>query len=170
MYRAAEAVALELKAEAIVTGEAIGQVSSQTLGNLRAIDAVATLPVFRPLLGFDKSWIIKRAEEIGTAALSARVHEHCAIVPDKPVTHASPERVAAQESDLDLALLRQAVGERRVLDLRRLSPADLVEPYLFIDEVPEGRGRARLPALPSASRLALSGRASCRHLTRWWPA
>jgi thiamine biosynthesis protein ThiI len=138
MYRAAEAVALELKAEAIVTGEAIGQVSSQTLGNLRAIDAVATLPVFRPLLGFDKSWILERAKEVGTAAMSARVREYCAITPERPVTHSSPERVAAQEADLDLSLLHQAVVERRVLDLRALTPVDLVEPYLFVDQVPGG--------------------------------
>jgi thiamine biosynthesis protein ThiI len=138
MYRAAELVAAELEAEAIITGEAIGQVSSQTLGNLRSIDAVATLPVFRPLLAFDKSWIIERAEQIGTAALSARVHEHCAILPDKPVTHASPERVAAQETRLDLALLERAVAGRKVLDLRALEPAELVEPYLFIEQVPDG--------------------------------
>jgi thiamine biosynthesis protein ThiI len=136
MYRAAERVAAELEAEAIVTGEAIGQVSSQTLGNLRSIDAVAALPVFRPLLGFDKAWIIRRAEQIGTAALSARVREYCAILPDKPVTHASPERVAAQETGLDLALLERAVAERKVLDLRALNAADLVEPYLFIEQVP----------------------------------
>ena len=138
MYRAAEAIALELDAEAIVTGEAIGQVSSQTLGNLRAIDAVATLPVFRPLLGFDKSWIIDRAEQVGTATLSARVREYCAITPDRPVTHTSPERVAAQETGMDLSLLSKAVGERRVLDLRCLTHVDLVEPYLFIDQVPGG--------------------------------
>ena len=138
MYRAAERIAAELAAEAIVTGEAIGQVSSQTLGNLRAIEAAATLPVFRPLLGFDKAWIIERAEAVGTAALSARVREYCAIGPDKPVTHSSPERVAAQERELDPAVLEKAVHKRRVLDLRALSPAALVEPYLFIDDVPEG--------------------------------
>ena len=138
MYRAAEQVAAELRGEAIVTGEALGQVSSQTLGNLRSIDAVATLPVFRPLLAFDKQWIIERAEQIGTAALSARVREYCAILPDKPVTHSSPERAAAQETRLDLALLERAVAGRRVLDLRRMSASDLVEPYVFIDQVPEG--------------------------------
>lgn len=137
MYRVAELIATELEAEAIVTGEAIGQVSSQTLGNLRAIDASATLPVFRPLLGFDKAWIIERAGRIGTAALSARVREHCAIVRDKPVTHSSPGRVRAREAGLDAAVIEQAVAERRVLDLRELSPNDLVEPYLFIDEVPQ---------------------------------
>ena len=138
MYRAAERVATELNAEAIVTGEAIGQVSSQTLSNLRSIDAAATLPVFRPLLGFDKSWIIERAQQIGTAALSARVHEYCAIAPDRPVTHTSPERAAAQEVNLDFGLLERAVAERKVLDLRRLSPTELVEPYLFTEEVPDG--------------------------------
>ena len=138
MYRAAESVAGELKAEAIVTGEAIGQVSSQTLGNLRAIDAVTTLPVFRPLLGFDKAWIIELAEQIGTAALSARVREYCAILPEKPVTHASPDRAAAQETGLDLELLERAVRARTVLDLRRMSATELVEPYLFVDDVPDG--------------------------------
>src|SRR5690606_19637788 len=67
MYRAAEQVAKELGAEALITGEAIGQVSSQTLQNLRAIDSIAELPVFRPLLGFDKPEIIDRARFIGTA-------------------------------------------------------------------------------------------------------
>ena len=137
MYRVAERIATELQAEAIVTGEAIGQVSSQTLGNLRAIDAAATLPVFRPLLGFDKAWIIERAGRIGTAALSARVREYCVIVRDKPVTHSSPGRVRAQEASLDTAVLEQAVAGRRVLNLHELSPSDLVEPYLFIDDVPE---------------------------------
>ena len=55
MYRAAERVAGEIGADAVVTGESLGQVSSQTLRNLRAIEAVATLPVLRPLVGFDKS-------------------------------------------------------------------------------------------------------------------
>ena len=83
-------------------------------------------------------WIIERAGAIGTAALSARVREYCAIAPDKPVTHSSSERVAAQETRLDLTILERAVAERKVLDLRSLSPAALVEPYLFIDQVPEG--------------------------------
>ena len=58
MYRAAEAVAREVRSAAIVTGEALGQVSSQTLANLAAIDPATGLVVFRPLLGFDKSEII----------------------------------------------------------------------------------------------------------------
>ncbi|NIR43493.1 MAG: tRNA 4-thiouridine(8) synthase ThiI, partial [Gemmatimonadetes bacterium] len=86
MYRVAEAVAQDIRGEAIVTGESVGQVSSQTLGNLRAIDEVAVLPVLRPLVGLDKTEIIARAETIGTAVLSAKVREYCAILPNRPVT------------------------------------------------------------------------------------
>ena len=138
MYRAAERVAAEVGGEAIVTGEALGQVSSQTLGNLRAIDEVAGIPVFRPLLGFDKNEIIALAGRVGTSALSARVQEYCAILPDRPVTHARPEAAKDEESRLDPALLTQAIEARKTLDLRALTAADLVEPYVFIDRVPEG--------------------------------
>jgi thiamine biosynthesis protein ThiI len=138
MYRAAEAVAAEVDGDAIVTGEALGQVSSQTLGNLRAIDDVATLPVFRPLVGYDKNEIIRLAEHVGTSALSARVREYCAILPDRPVTNARTEAVKDEESRVNLALLEHAVKARRVLDLRALTPAELVEPYVFIEHIPEG--------------------------------
>lgn len=135
MYRAAEQVAKEIRGDAIVTGESLGQVSSQTLGNLRAIDEVATLPVFRPLVGFDKNEIIRRAERIGTAVLSAKVREYCAIVPDKPVTHAKPRAARDEESKVDLMLVDEAVAARKVLDLRRLKPVDLVQPYLFAESI-----------------------------------
>src|SRR5688572_12337051 len=92
MYRAAQQVAAESSAEAIVTGEAIGQVSSQTLTNLRSIEEIATLPVLRPLIGAEKEEIIERAREIGTAALSEQVREYCAIAPGYPVTAASIDR------------------------------------------------------------------------------
>ena len=138
MYRAAEAVAQEIGAEAIVTGEAVGQVSSQTLGNLRAIDAVAGLPVLRPLLGFDKPEIIARAERIGTAVISQHIREYCAIVPDHPVTHAKPSAAADEESHVDPSVLEAAVRERRVLELKALEAVDLVQPYLFASEIPDG--------------------------------
>jgi thiamine biosynthesis protein ThiI len=138
MYRAAEAVAAETLADAVVTGESLGQVSSQTLANLRAIDEVAELPVFRPLLGHDKNEIIQLAERVGTSALSARVHEYCAILPDRPVTRARTAAVRDEEARVDLALLEEAVRTRKSLDLRALGAAELVEPYVFIDRVPEG--------------------------------
>ncbi len=137
MYRVGEAIALEGGREAVVTGEAVGQVSSQTLGNLRAIDEVATLPVFRPLLGYDKVEIIRLAERIGTAMLSAHIREYCAIVPDKPVTHAKPQAARDEESRMDLSVLDRAVAGHRVLNLRSLSDVDLVQPYIFATEVKE---------------------------------
>ncbi len=138
MYRAASLVAAELDAQAIITGEAVGQVSSQTLSNLRAIEPAADLPVFRPLLGFDKDEIIDRAKHIGTAGLSEQVKEYCAIAPGRPVTAATVEGVAAEEEKVELRTVSRAVADRRILDLRELTPTDLVAPYLFTDEVPDG--------------------------------
>ena len=141
MYRAAEKVAAEIGADAIVTGESLGQVSSQTLRNLRAIEAVATLPVLRPLVGFDKQEIIRVAERIGTAALSARVKEYCAILEGKPVTAAKVGAVNREEAPLDLGIVDRAVAERRVLDVRDMADADLSRDYVWTDALPE---RARV--------------------------
>jgi thiamine biosynthesis protein ThiI len=138
MYRAATQIGLELRADAIITGEAVGQVSSQTLSNLRAIEPAAGLPLFRPLLGFDKEEIIARAQHIGTAALSEQVREYCAITPGHPVTAATVERVANEEAKLDLSLLDAAVAQRKVLDLRAIDPVEMVAPYLFAADVPAG--------------------------------
>jgi tRNA uracil 4-sulfurtransferase len=137
MYRAACMVAGERGAGAVVTGEAMGQVSSQTLANLRAIETVAALPVLRPLIGFDKDEIIDRARSIGTAALSEQVKEYCAIAPGYPVTAARVDRVDIEEGRMDLSILDGAVAGRRQLDLRGLTPSDLAAPYLFIDTVPD---------------------------------
>lgn len=137
MYRTAGAVASETGGKAIITGEAVGQVSSQTLGNLRAIDPAAPLPVLRPLLGLDKQEIIDRARTIGTEVLSARIREYCAIGTAKPVTDAKVQAVEDEESRLDLSVVERAVAARKVLDLRALTAQDLVQPYLFTTEIPE---------------------------------
>lgn len=138
MYRAAEGVATEIGAEAIVTGESLGQVSSQTLTNLRAIEAAVQLPVMRPLVGFDKTEIIRMAERIGTAALSARIKEYCAILQGKPVTAAKVHAVDAEEAPVDPSLVRQAVADRSTRELRKVSAADLARDYVRVDESPAG--------------------------------
>ena len=138
MYRVGSRVAEELGGEALVTGEALGQVSSQTLRNLRAIEPAASLPVFRPLIGFDKEQIIDRARSLGTAALSEKVREYCAITPGRPVTGASVAAVDAAERNLDPKLISRAMETVRSHDLRDLAPSDLVSPYLFTSEIPEG--------------------------------
>ena len=136
MYRSAEQVAGTIGADAIITGESLGQVSSQTLRNLRAIESVVDMPVLRPLVGFDKEEIIRVANRIGTGALSARIKEYCAILRGKPVTAAKTVAVDREEKPLDLTLVERAVAERAVLDLCSVSDARLNQEYVWTDELP----------------------------------
>ncbi len=138
MYRAAAQVAEETGAVAIVTGESLGQVSSQTLANLRAIDEAAPLPVLRPLIGFDKQEIIALATRIGTAALSARIKEYCAILEGKPVTAAKPAAVDREESKVSPEPVAEAVASRTVMDLRALRPGDMSREYVVLGAAPPG--------------------------------
>jgi len=109
---------VERRASAVVTGEAVGQVSSQTLPNLAVISQATTLPILRPLVGANKDEIIRAAEQIGTARLSAVIQEYCAMVPSRPATSSRAEIVAAEEARLDPARLARAIADRRVFDLR----------------------------------------------------
>jgi thiamine biosynthesis protein ThiI len=138
MYRVGERIARETGAHALVTGEAVGQVSSQTLANLAAIEGSVQIPVLRPLAGFDKLEIIQRSREIGTYALSEKVREHCALTERRPITDATPQAAEETESRLDLTLLDEAVAGRRVLMLRELDPSELVMPYLYTTTIPQG--------------------------------
>ncbi|MFB6134099.1 MAG: tRNA sulfurtransferase [Halanaeroarchaeum sp.] len=99
MYRVADAVAREEDAAGVVTGEAFGQKSSQTVRNLAAVDPASDLPVHRPLLTRDKQEIIERAREIGTYEDST-IDTGCnRVAPDSPATGASVEAVRAAEPD-----------------------------------------------------------------------
>lgn len=137
MYRAAERVAREIGAQALVTGECIGQVSSQTLANLVAIHPAASMPVLRPLIGHDKMEIIAEARRIGTAALSERVKEYCAIGANFPVTATDSAKVDRQERHFDQSLIEQAVRARRVIDPTRFEP-DERRSYLLTRRIPSG--------------------------------
>ena len=112
MTRIAEQVAATERAEALVTGESLAQVASQTLTNLRTIEAIADIPILRPLIGEDKAEIIRKAEQIGTFEVSTRPHQDCCslFVPKHPATRASLAELAAAESGLDVAdLVEEAV-------------------------------------------------------------
>jgi len=113
MFRIAEAIALKESALALVTGESVGQVSSQTLENMLAINAVlARLPVLRPLVAADKEEIVRQARALGTYEVSIQPDEDCCslFVPPHPVTRATPESALSQEADLDVdGLVREAV-------------------------------------------------------------
>jgi thiamine biosynthesis protein ThiI len=104
MMRIAEEVAEREGAQALVTGENVGQVASQTLANLRAIEAVTLLPVLRPLAGDNKEEIIAEARRIETYETSIEPYEDCCsvFVPKHPETRADLEQVEAIEAKLDL--------------------------------------------------------------------
>jgi len=101
MYRLAEAAAREVGAKGIVTGESLGQVASQTLENLFVLDSAAAMPVYRPLIGFDKVEVERIAREIGTFELSIMPAGGCSAVPSKPATRARMEWVHRLEEMLD---------------------------------------------------------------------
>jgi len=136
MLRAATAVASEREALALVTGDAIGQVSSQTLQNLAVISGATPLPILRPLVGFNKEEIIEMARRIGTAELSAQVGEYCAMVPSKPATAAAADDIEAEEAGIDPRILSDAVAERGVFDLRGLDLDAVDSPAIQTDSIP----------------------------------
>ena len=104
MIRVAEEVARLERAKALVTGESLGQVASQTLDNIAVVDAVAALPVLRPLVGSDKIEIIGEARSLGTYEISTQEHADCCtlFMPRTPETHAKIAQVIDGERDLDI--------------------------------------------------------------------
>ncbi len=118
MMRLSQEVALANGCGALVTGENLGQVASQTMEALRCTEAPLTLPVLRPLIGMDKEEIIRRARELGTFETSILPYEDCCTVftPKHPRTRPTPEEVAEAESVLDVeALIKEALaGTERV--------------------------------------------------------
>lgn len=113
MMRIAERVALTEHAEALITGESIGQVASQTMQALGTTDSVVSMPVFRPVIGFDKSEIIDLAKKIGTFETSSLPYEDCCTVftPRHPATHPKMEKILQGEGALDVeGLIEEAVA------------------------------------------------------------
>jgi thiamine biosynthesis protein ThiI len=104
MIRIAEAIGRREGAKAIVTGESLGQVSSQTLQNMATVGEVATMPVLRPLVGMDKQEIIEQAQHIGTFETSILPDEDCCtlFVPKSPNTAVHSEQVVAFEDEMDI--------------------------------------------------------------------
>jgi thiamine biosynthesis protein ThiI len=138
LLRAAEAVARERGAVAIATGEAVGQVSSQTLQNLAVISGATGLLLLRPLLGANKDEIVALARRIGTFETSKLVGEYCDLAPRRPATAATLEAVLGEEARLDAEPLARAVARRRVLDLRGLDVESETAPELQVEQVPPG--------------------------------
>ncbi|MEO0270956.1 MAG: tRNA uracil 4-sulfurtransferase ThiI [candidate division WOR-3 bacterium] len=125
MFEIAEKVAKEKGIKAIVTGESLGQVSSQTLESLYVIDSILKdVMCLRPLIGFNKEEIINISKKIGTYEISEKVKEYCAIVPYKPVTKFELQKVI----DLEIFL------EPKFIDVVVKSKITLREPFIIEEE------------------------------------
>ncbi len=119
MYRLAAEVARRENAEAIVTGEIIGEQASQTTRNLLVeTSAISDPPVIRPCIGYDKVEIERMAREIGTYRFASEAASCCVLPPKYPTIHAPIEEIAPAEEKMDLLWIRAEVNEAEVLVLK----------------------------------------------------
>ena len=118
MYRLASQLANQLHCQGLVTGENLGQVASQTLSNLRVLDEAVSLPVFRPLIGYEKLESVQLAKQIGTFQLSTTAVHGCTAVPLKPSTKAKLDIIKQFEETLDIShLLSRAFESIKRIEL-----------------------------------------------------
>lgn len=136
MMRVASRIAKTYKLEALVTGEALGQVASQTLSNLRLIDDVASVLVLRPLITQDKQSIIEMAQNIGTDKIAQSMPEFCGVISKSPTAKAIEHKLLATEADFDNAVLDRAVETAVVMDIRDIAnEMTEVQAVEFVSEV-----------------------------------
>ena len=121
MLRIAEKIAYKENAKALVTGDSVGQVASQTLDNIAAISQAVSIPIFRPLVGLDKEQIIAEARALGTFETSIEPFDDCCsyLVPKNPETRAKMDEVLEAEKNIgDIeALVREAIRETELKKL-----------------------------------------------------
>jgi thiamine biosynthesis protein ThiI len=117
MLRAASQVACEWEIPALVTGESVAQVSSQTLQNLSVINEVTDMLVLRPLITMDKTDIIHLARKIGTEKFSIGMPEYCGVISVKPTTRAKLDKILGEEEKFDFSMLESALANARVVNI-----------------------------------------------------
>jgi len=115
MWRSAERIAEREGATFLATGEALGQVASQTLSNMRTATAAVSLPIVRPLIGFDKQEIEAVARAIGTYGISTRPGVCCQAVPDRPATKSQLIQIGREEDHLDVEAIVENCVRRAVV-------------------------------------------------------
>jgi len=136
MLRAGAAVAENLSVKALVTGEAVAQVSSQTLTNLTVIDSVIDTLVMRPLIVSDKEDIIRMSRQIGTEEFAAAMPEYCGVISVKPTTRAKPEKIEAQEKKFDFAVLEQALADATYTNIDEIAEQELSRQDVEVLNIP----------------------------------
>lgn len=118
LLRYAEKIAEKEKAQAIVLGDSLGQVASQTLQNINVIDEAVDISVLRPLIGFDKQEIVDISKKIGLYDLSILPSKECTAVPNKPSTAAKIEKIVEQEKKLDIKnLVEKTVKDSKLVKI-----------------------------------------------------
>jgi thiamine biosynthesis protein ThiI len=126
MAQAASSIAEESGTIALVTGDSLGQVSSQTLPHLAAVSSAARIPILRPLVGMPKEDIIDRARAIGTAEISARAREVCDLSEGQPVATAARRAQIDRSADrVPEEVLADAVATRKTFKLSDWSPGQM---------------------------------------------
>ncbi|WKN21448.1 tRNA uracil 4-sulfurtransferase ThiI [Azotobacter vinelandii] len=135
MLRAATRVAERLKIDALVTGEAISQVSSQTLPNLSVIDSATDMLVLRPLIASHKQDIIDTATRIGTAEFARHMPEYCGVISVNPTTRARRDRIDYEERQFDMAILERALERAHLVPIDRV--IDELGEEICVEEVRE---------------------------------
>lgn len=140
MMRAASLVADKLNIKALVTGESLGQVSSQTLTNLNVIDRVTETLILRPLIHIDKAEIIETARKIGTHDFAAVMPEYCGVISKKPTTRAVLSEVEAAEANFDMSIIDQVVYEAEIIDIRKIEEqtSETVQQAEQVSDLPLG--------------------------------
>ena len=118
LLRYAEKIAKEEEADAIIVGDSLGQVASQTLQNIRTIEQSINIPVLRPLIGFDKEDVVKIAKEIGTYDLSILPSDGCNALPNKPATMAKIKTILDEENKINInKLVKKAVEMSKIISI-----------------------------------------------------
>lgn len=134
MYRAGEEIAKHVDAVCLVTGEALGQVSSQTIQNLRAIEDAVSIPVMRPLVAWDKEDIIRLSRIVGTHDASAGIQEHCSLAKKNLSTECGVVVAQQCHEALDVGLFEAAIAAVQEYPVgSKISTSNF-----YIDHVPEG--------------------------------
>jgi thiamine biosynthesis protein ThiI len=133
MLQASEQIADELQIDALLTGESVAQVSSQTLRNLALIDQVSNKLILRPLSTMNKPEIIDIANEIGTRYFAENMPEYCGVISQNPITHGSFKRMEKEAKKFNYEVLDQAVKEAQhiyvdeiVADVNNLAAVEVV--------------------------------------------
>lgn len=161
MMRAGAAVAEKVNAHALITGESVGQVSSQTLANLSVIDRVTETLILRPLIQHDKADIIKIAREIGTVEMAESMPEYCGVISQKPTVKAKMSKILEEEAKFDFDVLDTVIKNATVKDIREIEEEakEEVKEAETVSELPENAVvlDIRSPEEEDANPLELDG-------------